>query len=239
MRVLKVIAEGMITSFRYPHFVQQIHPTFLMPPPSTIYGHLCSAIGEWVDPTGLQFAYHFTHQGVATDIEHIIVASAGKGKLPGTGLYTSIEGTITPFERQLLFKPRLILYLNRPEWADYFRSPRYTVVFGRSQDLFTYTSIEVVDLEEATTAYFEHTIAPYEMALKLMRGITITLPRFLDYHNSRTPYFGRYLILKDRVQLDGETVWVDPTSPEYQQRLLGLFFHSFIGENDEIPPDTT
>jgi len=46
MRVLKVVAEGPITSFRYPHFMQQIHPSFQMPPPATIYGHISSALGK-------------------------------------------------------------------------------------------------------------------------------------------------------------------------------------------------
>ena len=33
MKVLKIVAEGLTTSFRYPHFMQQIHPSFQMPPP--------------------------------------------------------------------------------------------------------------------------------------------------------------------------------------------------------------
>ena len=28
MKVLKIVAEGLTTSFRYPHFMQQIHPSF-------------------------------------------------------------------------------------------------------------------------------------------------------------------------------------------------------------------
>ena len=84
MRVLKVVAEGITTSFRYPHFMQQIHPTFPMPPPATIYGHICSALGEWVSPEGVRFAYHFTHDGEVEDLEHIIVLSVATGKLKGT-----------------------------------------------------------------------------------------------------------------------------------------------------------
>ena len=81
MQVLKVVADGIITSFRYPHFMQQIHPTYDMPPPTTIYGHICSALGEWFDPNGVRFAYSFTVAGKVKDIEHIIVLSAGRGKL--------------------------------------------------------------------------------------------------------------------------------------------------------------
>ncbi len=62
MRVLKVVLEGITTSFRYPHFMMGVQPSFPMPPPATIYGHICSALGEWIDPKGLAFAYHFTAQ---------------------------------------------------------------------------------------------------------------------------------------------------------------------------------
>ena len=44
LELVKVVAEGLITSFRYPHFMWQKQPTFEMPPPATIYGHICSAV---------------------------------------------------------------------------------------------------------------------------------------------------------------------------------------------------
>lgn len=241
MRVLKVVAEGVTTSFRYPHFMQQIHPTFPMPPPATIYGHICSALGEWFDPTGVRFAYHFTHEGKATDKEHIIVLGRARGTLPGTKLPKVLEGNINPFDRDLLFRPRLTLYINRPEWAPAFRSPRYAVILGRSQDLFTYTEVSVVELERAERAYFEHTLAPHKMALQTLRGVAVTMPRFLDYTRGREPAWGRYVVITERVHLPQDDLprfshlsygpyWVDPITPELKGSHLGLAFLSFTGE---------
>ena len=244
MRVLKVVAEGLTTSFRYPHFMQQIHPSFQMPPPATIYGHICSALGEWFDPTGVQFAYHFTHQGQGqnVDVEHIIVLSPSGGNLPGTKIPKVLQGNVNPFERELLFQPRLTLYVNRPEWEPAFRSPRYAVVLGRSQDLFTYTHVGVVELEQADRAYFEHTLAPHEMALRTMRGITVLMPRYLDYARNRAPTFGRYVVIGKRVMSDkfiqfsdrpNGPYWVDPTTPEAKGAHLGLAFLSFTGDDSD------
>lgn len=70
MRVLKVEGQGLTTSFRYPFFMVGQQPTFEMPPPATIYGHICSAVGDLVDPTSLQFAYWFDHAGNIEDLEH-------------------------------------------------------------------------------------------------------------------------------------------------------------------------
>lgn len=231
MRVLKIVAEGITTSFRYPHFMQKVHPSFQMPPPATIYGHICSAMGKWVEPEGLKFAYHFTHTGTATDIEHIIVLSRGKGKLPGTQHPKVLEGKVNPFDREIFFKPKLTLYLNRPEWLDNFRSPRYAVVFGRSQDLFSYRQVEVVDLVQAPQAYFEHTLLPYHMALQVMQGVTITMPRFLDYTNNRSPEFERYLVINEPVFIKNiQQYWIDPDSETKKNKHLGLVFHTFKGD---------
>lgn len=240
MQVLKIVVEGVTTSFRYPHFVQGIHPTFEMPPPATIYGHICSALGEWVAPQGIAFAYHFTVQGRVDDIEHIHVLTPKSGKLPGTTLPKVLEGNINPFKRTLLFQPCLTLYINRPDWLDAFRSPRYAVVLGRSQDLCSYTQVEIIDLQEADTAYFEHTLLPYSMATQTRMGVVVSMPRYLDTSRNRAPTFDRYLVLQQRVwshellRFGGvpQQYTVDPQSPIYNGMQRGLIFHRFVEDND-------
>lgn len=242
MRVLKVVAEGLTTSFRYPHFMQGVHPSYPMPPPATIYGHIGSALGEWFDPAGVRFAYTFTHAGEMRDIEHIILLKPATGTLPGTRTPKVLEGNVNPFERHLLFRPRLTLYINRPEWEPAFRSPRFAVVLGRSQDLFTYTDVRVVELEQAERAYFQNTLVPHEMALPMGRGLTVLMPRFLDYHRQREPTFARYVVVTERVVLPNDDLprfagldygpyWVDPTAPSYNGIPQGMIFLSFVEES--------
>jgi len=241
MRVLKVVLEGITTSFRYPHFMLGIQPSFPMPPPATIYGHICSALGEWVEPAGLAFAYHFTTQGGADDLEHIHVLSASTGKLPNTPYPKVLEGNINPFSRELLFRPRMMLYLNRPEWESAFRSPRYPVALGRSQDLCWYSSVDIIEIEQSEHVYFEHTLLPYRMATQTAVGLVTLMPRWLDYRRNRQPTFARYLLLQRRVtstemlQFGTATVRF-PTDPTYQRindRPLGLVFHTFVGSDNE------
>lgn len=240
MRVLKVMLEGITTSFRYPHFMVNVQPTYRMPPPATIYGHICSALGEWVSPDGLAFAYHFTFDASFEDLEHIHVLSASSGKVPGMNLPKVLEGNVNPFRRELLFRPRLALYLNRPEWAPAFRSPRYAVVLGRSQDLCSYTSVEEIELIESNSTYLEHTLLPYQMATQTVAGIVTLMPRWLDYQRQRAPTFARYLLLERRVMSDklltcGESHQVflaDPTAPYVANVPLGLVFHTFTGDDN-------
>lgn len=245
MRVLKVVAEGLTTSFRYPHFMQGVQPSFELPPPATIYGHVCSVLGEWIDPSGVQFAYHFTHQGEFDDVEHVHVLAPAAGKLPGTTHPKVLEGAVNPFKRKMLFRPRLILYLNHPEWEAAFRSPRYAVVLGRSQDLFTYTSVKVVEVTQAPQAYFEYTLAPYQMTLNVASGYVLLMPRYLDYAHRRQPSFARYVLLTRRVYstdfryFEGyeraTEFWVDPEAPKANGLSLGLWFHNWVGDYDDAP----
>ena len=241
MRVLKVVAEGLTTSFRYPQFMQQIHPSYPMPPPATIYGHIASALGAWFDPNGVQFAYHFTYAAKVTDLEHVIVLSPATGSFKGSQIPKVLEGNVNPFERELLFRPRLTLYINRPEWETAFRSPRYAVVLGRSQDLFTYTSVGVTELQTGETAYFEHTLLPYSTTRYTNRGFAVLMPRYLDYNRQRRPVFARYFVVQERIQSADflwfgdhpqENYWIDLASPEVNGAHLGLSFLDFIGDPD-------
>lgn len=240
MRVLKVSLEGITTSFRHPHFMMGVQPSFPMPPPATIYGHICSALGEWVDPHGIAFAYHFTARGAVEDVEHIHVLSAAGGRLPDTQFPKVLDGAVNPFRREILFQPRMTLYLNRPEWAEAFHSPVYPVVLGRSQDLCWYSRIEVVELVEREHVYLEHTLLPYEMATQIRTGLVELMPRWLDYEHGRHPQFGRYLTLRRRVKSTGGDIvrfdtsqvvyWADLDAPRVGELPLGLIFHTFVDE---------
>lgn len=242
MRVLKVVAEGLTTSFRYPHFIQGVHPSFPTPPPATIYGHVTSALGEWVDPLSFRFAYHFTYDATFEDLEHIHLVIPATGKLKGTSYPKVQEGAVNPFRRSLLFRPRLVLYLTRPDWKEAFCSPRYPVVLGRSQDLFTYTSVSVVNLVEADRAYFEHTLAPYSLTRQTARGLVLLMPQYLDYQHNRKPRFARYVYLNRRVfsneflqtEADSSKYWVDPTAEPQEEAFLGLFFLGFGEEEANV-----
>jgi len=230
--ILKIEAEGITTSFRYPHFMWQKQPTFEMPPPATIYGHICSAVGKWVDPTDLLIAYRFTYESKFEDLEHIWTYDDHKKK-----------ETVKIFRRELLFRPHISLYINKPDWESFFRSPVYTVVLGRSQDLFTYTNISVITPQQTDKAYFEHTLLPYSASCYTNRGYAVLMPRYLDYDNKRYPMFSRYFIIHDRIDSRqnflwfGEdksvNYWIDPTSPQIDGAFLGLAFLSFIGDKDE------
>lgn len=241
MRVLRIDLEGLTTSFRYPFFVLGRQPSYAMPPPATIYGHICSAVGELIDPASVRFAYWFTYAGQAEDLEHTHMLSASPGKMTPSGSVTSVpratSGGIDPVRRQFFYLPRLTLYLTDLTLEQAFRVPRYTVALGRSQDLAAYTSVEIADLVAEPQAYYEHTLLPVTLNTAGLRGVGVTMPRLLDVEHDRAPLYGHYIMLTSRVapeQAQGLAVdgshWVDPDTPQIQGAHRGVVFHSFTGE---------
>lgn len=236
--VLKIELAGSVTSFRYPHFTQGYQPTFEMPPPSTIYGHVCSAVGDLIEPQGWQFGYHFTHRGKFVDYkEH---------------LHFDDPIQPFPFDRELLFDPHLTLYITRLDLEDAFRNPHYTVILGRSQDLMTVRSIKRMELKRAERAFFEHTLLPLEFAPRLNRtSVAVTMPRYID--RRRRVRWGSYAMLLDTaiypppidsaysdfdedeepaLQYEGDQfdIWIDPEVSYPKDRALkrAVWLHSFV-----------
>lgn len=183
LSVLRIEMVGTVTSFRYPHFVQGFQPTFEMPPPSTIYGHICGAVGDYIPPDSVRFGYHFTHEAKFIDYqEH---------------LHFDDPVQPFPFNRELLYNPKLTLYLDNLDLRDAFLSPCYPVILGRSQDLMTYTSVQVVELVRAEAAYFEHTLLPLEISPHLREAtIAVTMPRYIDPRRRTT--WQQYALLQKR-----------------------------------------
>jgi CRISPR-associated protein Cas5t len=185
--LLRVELAGEVTSFRYPHFTQGFQPTYDMPPPSTIYGLICAAVGRYLtddERDRLRFGYVFHHSGKFVDfMEH---------------LHFKDPIQPFPFDRELLFRPRLTLYLTDLALESAFRAPVYPMVLGRSQDLVTIQSVEVVGVQRVERGYLEHTLLPMWMATRLPKNVSVaTMARYVS--PNRQPEWSRYALLRDVV----------------------------------------
>lgn len=248
MNVLKVELEGITTSFRYPHFLVGRQPSYRMPPPATIYGHICSALGEWIDPRLLQFGYCFTYEGRSDDYEHIYKVIIASGKFDKKwGYIKNIELELDPISREILLFPKLTLYINAPDLLDKlfnaFQEPRYAVILGRSQDLATYKNITKVKLEQASQGYFESTLLPWSFRSRTTTGTSVLMPKFINPEDRRQVIWERYIILEQRVfygigeerglktmiRFEGdEPIWIDSETPAVKAMKRGVVWHSFI-----------
>lgn len=249
MKVLRVELEAPVCSFRYPHFLVGRQLSFDMPPPSTIFGHVASALGEWPDPASFRFAYRFTVLGKGEDLEnqHIVVPAGGRFVVEGERYPKSLDATVQPVHREFLLGAKLTLYLDRLDLADAFMAPKFPVVLGRSQDLACYTRVEEVILQRSDRGYFENTILPFAFRRRTARGTTVVMPRYVGPPPLREAIFDRFVVLRESVyylppgeggrftsrqmlHLDGEPLdlWVDPDSPERHGMRCAVWFDGFV-----------
>jgi CRISPR-associated protein Cas5t len=197
-------------------------------------------VGDLIPLDSTLFGYHFVFNTKFVDYEHLWFKDGNTRKM-------------IPYRRELLFNPVLTLYLTDLSLEDAFRSPRYPVVLGRSQDLMSYSEICVVTLQRAQSAYFEHTLLPLRMAPRLREPtIAVTMPRYIDPRRRTT--WGQYALLQRRAfwpqqvirdEWDEEddvlifdhelvdepvTLWVDTDTPADARRSdthRAVWLHSF------------
>jgi len=221
VKALKIHAEAFTTSFRYPRIQAGALKTFEMPPPATIYGHLAGVIGDWFDPAGLRFAYHFEHEGKGLDLENRQPIEAGSGKNTkakrGWDHPVNVECEPNPQPREFLFRPKMTLYLagsgdQLDRFAAAFLSPHFAYVLGRSHDLASCRSARSVRLEESRDAFFSHTLLPYEWRPWVLPGTSVMMPEAIDYRRNREARHGRYL------QVTSQPLRVCDTTPDVISR---------------------
>ncbi len=250
-----MVLDGVTTSFRYPHFLAGRHPSLPVPPPSTIYGHICSAAGSLIRPDMLRFAYSFSYQGAGDDVEHLHIIDeikVGKARKRANSAgdtgneSTNIVAQVGPVNREIMLFPHLELYVGSPDESlvedlhDAFQTPVFPVVLGRSQDLCSYRSVEIVGLTTAARAYYEATILPWAYRLRTTAGFLARMPCFIDPESRRDVMWNDYLVLPSRAVLepgpptsarvsagDGDQEWVDSNAPAVRGFSRAVVWHSF------------
>jgi CRISPR-associated protein Cas5t len=204
VKALKVKMAAVTASFRYPRIQVGRLPTFDMPPPATVYGHLAGVIGEWFEPEGLEYSCVFQHAGKGTDLETSQPIAKGSGRATasyrrlGWDYPVNVECEPTPQRREFLLHPRMTLYLGGPEGllqrlGNAFVSPVFAYVLGRSQDLAACLSVEFAELAESEEAYFSHTLLPYDWRPWIVPGISVYMPSAIDYRRQRQAVQERYV----------------------------------------------
>jgi CRISPR-associated protein Cas5t len=201
IKVLKVKISAVTSSFRYPQVMVGKIPTFDMPPPATIYGHLCGVAGEWFNPGLIEFAYDFKYKAKCLDKElvHVVsIAGNSKFEFDKISYKKNIEGNTNVQDKEFLFNPEMILYLKGNEetlnkFYEKFNNIEYSYILGRSQDLATCHSVDFIKLNESKKCYFENTILPWDFRKKTVKGFPVLMPKYIDYHKFREPVFEKYL----------------------------------------------
>lgn len=171
MKFIKAIIRGWTTSFRYPGFISGRQPSLPVPPPSTVLGLLSAAKGEIISEDDLAYGYFFDFESKAYDVETIYEMS------PKNKAKSNIS------KREILFYPKLTLFVSDLNFRDYFRRPHFPLLIGRSQDIAYVDSIKEVEIDKKNDVKLRNTLLPfpdeevYGMISAMPTSFTDTIPR--------------------------------------------------------------
>lgn len=197
MKVLRAVLSGWTASFRYPMFISGFQPTIPVPPLSTIYGILSAAKGEIVGPNETGVGYVFFSEDKFTDIETIYEIA------------DNLKAKSNIAKRELLFNPRLYLYIQDINMIHYLKKPRYQLLLGRSSDICMIEDISLVELQESVTNIrVGKTILPFPM--EGVNGVIQALPTYFTDEIPRKAQGTRvFCIMDEMIEHSGENFFYD------------------------------
>jgi len=210
MRALRVKITGIVSSFRNPFFISGVQPTLEVPPPSTILGIISSAVGKIVTPDQICFGYVFLHDGKGDDLELVYELSLKK----------KFEAKSNVIKREFLTFPELYLYTTNLEFESFFKSPKFPLLLGRTQELAKIDEIKFVELVKTSPVRFGRTVVP--LGFKGVAGPLVSMPLYFDY-SPLEPRKGRkiqpFVILKNFITYKIQPLWFD------EEKNWGVYFY--------------
>jgi len=200
VELVRLKIEAMTASFRYPRFMIGYHPTFGVPPTSTIYGILSAAKGSLVTPEDTELGYVFEYQSKFVDLETFY-------QLEAKNIKRAISNVM---KRQQLFNVTLWLYV-RENIAKAVLDPKYPLFLGRSSDLAVISSYKKISLEHPGTTMLGKTCLPFVPETS-NRGVIQALPTYFTLDIPRKPVGVRQFYLTDEMSLvqTTEDIYHDP-----------------------------
>lgn len=172
MQVARIQIQGWTASFRYPAFISGFQPTLPVPPLSTIYGLLSAAKGELITPSETKVGFVFLSETKAIDLETIYELHD-----------TPLRANTNVVKREFLYNPQLFLYIEDTSFLEYFRTPFYPLLLGRSTELAMVVKSELFELEELEDSRVGGSVFPFE----IKTGLSGTIQALPTHFSNEIP----------------------------------------------------
>lgn len=200
MEVLKINISGWVASFRNPLFVSGFQPTLAVPPLSTIYGLISAAAGDYITPYEATIGFIFQSEAKSVDLETVYEFGGGLVAKPNI------------LKREFLVSPQLYIYTPNKWLKKVFEKPYYQLLLGRSTELATVNSIEIIELKKVKKTIYKGTLLPFPN--NQISGTLHALPTHFTKDQPRKP-----LGIQPFLSVTKENTYVGDS---YEDETLGL-----------------
>lgn len=154
-KVLQIEFSGWTATPRMPFILSGNAVCMHTPSYSLLLGIIGCCLGRIVEPKEVEVGFHYSYDSVAKDIE-----TRQRLEYDNLKIKKHTKGS-DAYLREFHVSPKLILWINRTDWIEYFKSPIGTPSLGRSQDILKIDSVQIVEISPVKEAVISGCMLPF------------------------------------------------------------------------------
>lgn len=159
--VLEIEFSGWTATPRIPFILSGNALCLPTPTYSLLLGIIGCCLGRLINPNEVKVGFYYEYDGVANDLE-----TRQRLEFDGKKVKAHAKGT-DAYLREFHVSPKLILWIDRLDWKEYFLNPVGTPALGRSQDLLKIEKVEQVAVTQVEETILSGCMLPFNSSLKI------------------------------------------------------------------------
>lgn len=159
--ILEIKFSGWTATPRLPFVLSGNAVCMPVPSYSLLLGLIGCCLGRIIQYDEVNIGYNYTFDSVAKDRETRQRLEFNKQKIK-----IHSKGSDT-YLREFHTSPKLILWLNRIDWVQYFSNPIGTPALGRSQDILKIENVRIVEVNSVSKGTIAGCMLPFAKDLKI------------------------------------------------------------------------
>ena len=158
--VLEIQLSGWTATPRMPFILSGNAICMHTPSYSILLGLIGCCLGRIVTSEEVNIGFYYSYDTIARDLETRQRLEYNNGKLKQHS-----KGS-DAYNREFHVLPKLIIWINRLDWEQYFTSPIGTPSLGRSQDILKIESVKRIEVKKISEAIISGTMIPFSPVIK-------------------------------------------------------------------------
>lgn len=159
--VLEIEFSGWTATPRMPFILSGNALCLPTPTYSLLLGIIGCCLGKLVNSNDVKIGFYYEYEGIANDLE-----TRQRLEFDGKKVKSHAKGT-DAYLREFHISPKLILWIDRLDWEEYFLNPVGTPALGRSQDLLKIEKVKIVAVKQVEETTLSGCMLPFSSQLKI------------------------------------------------------------------------
>lgn len=158
--LLEIQFSGWTATPRMPFILSGNAVCMHTPTYSLILGIVGCCLGRGVLSNEVKIGFKYSFDSIAQDLE-----TRQRLEFDGRKVKSHAKGT-DAYSREFHTSPKLIIWIDRLDWKQYFENPVGTPSLGRSQDILIIEKVSVIEVESVDYGNLGGSLLPFTIGLQ-------------------------------------------------------------------------